>query len=1247
MGILATVKPINAPRFAPGLQNFAAPFPRIGTFCLIASLLWGAASVSAEVVYDNTTRSLNGGFVRPVEFGDEIILAGANRVVTNFLFKLFSSGLSGDEQARVRFYLNDGPPLPGVDAPVPGTVIYDSGFFSFPLNRGSLIAVPRLKVPVPDRFTWSIVFSGITQNEAAGLQLFSPPSIGINFEDYWEHSGNDWTLRTSLDGTAIDFGALMEATASLDDNTAPFISFIPDQQMDQDTTIRIPFSVRDFETASADLVLAAASTDPNLVPPDHLTLEGSGSDRVLQIIPAANQTGATTILLSVTDPSGWTDTLSFQLSVNPVNHPPTITLLPDQVVDEDTPTPAIPFAVDDLETPPANLVLGAFSSDPSLVPNGNILFSGNGSSRAVTVVPAANQAGTALIAVTVTDSGGLTASRTFRVTINPVNDPPAISEIPPQVTNEDTPTGVIAFTVGDVETPAASLAVFGHSSNTALVPNENIALAGEGPNRTVRITPAPNQFGTATITVVVTDEGGLTSIASFTITVNPVNDLPAITPIADQITRQNSAPLLIAFMVGDLETPADGLNISVTSENTQLIPSENLVLGGSGNNRTLSITPAADLSGTARIVVTVADESGGTASNSFQVTVLPGDGVGLPQITQQPQSQTVAIGASVTLTVEAIGPGPFTYQWRLNGADIGGASSASYSIPVFNLEQAGNYHVIVANAFGAVDSQIARLLPAVDPFPLADDFNARPTFTALSAVGISNNFGATLQAGEPSHAGKPGGHSVWFRWVAPGNGIATFRTTGSSFDTLLAVYRGESLGELVPLANDDDSGGFFTSQAAFNAIGGEAYQIAVDGFAGALGVIVVSWNLEITTDVLPVILVQPQDQAVAEGAPATFTVAVQDAAGLSYQWFFRDSPLPGQTNPALTINNVQPDQVGNYRVEVRLGTRSVRSHTVALEIGSGPDVFSSDKFQDVFTGGGGGVSLQSRKRPGRSGFASVAAGTLGTQTMDNSNSTTEQGEPNHGGVAGGSSRWFRLIPQANGLMVVDTSGSAIDTALAVYRGNNLLNLTLVSSNHRAPEGGGSLVKFNAGRGTNYLVAVDGVEGAQGKIRLNWKLGIAPSITAGPASQEAAVGESVSFTATASGAPAPAYQWQFNGVNLPGATGAILQLTNLQASQSGSYRVVASNFAGTATSDPAALTVHELVPIRIGAAGLNGGQLQFGVAGPAGRTVRIESSTDLIVWTQAGLIPLAQGEGTFTENVAPTPGYRFYRAVLVP
>jgi hypothetical protein len=100
------------------------------------------------------------------------------------------------------------------------------------------------------------------------------------------------------------------------------------------------------------------------------------------------------------------------------------------------------------------------------------------------------------------------------------------------------------------------------------------------------------------------------------------------------------------------------------------------------------------------------------------------------------------------------------------------------------------------------------------------------------------NFLATQEPGEPDHLGNRGGKSLWWSWTAPVNGVngsVTISPIGSDFDTLLAVYVGDSFPALSVIDADDASGGNTTSLVTFSAVAGLTHQIAVDGYNGANG----------------------------------------------------------------------------------------------------------------------------------------------------------------------------------------------------------------------------------------------------------------------------------------------------------------------------------------------------------------------------------------------------------------------------
>ena len=114
-----------------------------------------------------------------------------------------------------------------------------------------------------------------------------------------------------------------------------------------------------------------------------------------------------------------------------------------------------------------------------------------------------------------------------------------------------------------------------------------------------------------------------------------------------------------------------------------------------------------------------------------------------------------------------------------------------------------------------------------------------------------NNVNGTRETGEPSHSPdrNAGGASIWYRWTAPGTGRATFNTTGSSFDTILAIYSGTAVNALTPLVsgkNDDASSTVVTSSITVDVVAGTTYSIAVDGYnnntGAATGAVVANWT---------------------------------------------------------------------------------------------------------------------------------------------------------------------------------------------------------------------------------------------------------------------------------------------------------------------------------------------------------------------------------------------------------------------
>ena len=489
----------------------------------------------------------------------------------------------------------------------------------------------------------------------------------------------------------------------------------------------------------------------------------------------------------------------------------------------------------------------------------------------------------------------------------------------------------------------------------------------------------------------------------------------------------------------------------------------------------------------------------------------------LPSIIQQPVALTnVAPGTNLSFIVIADGSPPLRYQWRRNGVNIPDATNDTYFIPNAQITDAGLFSVIVQSTrvtpplgsqggeledvAGAASSLTVPLTFNLTNFPFSDSFGARPNVSTFVGTLAGDNTGASLENGEPRHAGKPGGHSVWMTWIAPADGIVTFSTLGSAFDTVLAAYEGTDFSGL-EIASDDDGEPFLGSRLAFNASLGQRYNISTDGFGRAAGNFLLVWNLEQTTERLPVINAQPQNQVVDLNSAAQFNVSAS-GINLTYQWLLDGQPIVGTSQSNYLINAVQDTNAGTYAVVVSNPDRSIVSHAALLQIqppgpvtvakAGGNDLLALDKFEDIVAAATNSAFPLPKPGPGRV----VAHGFSGTQIFSTIGSSKQSGEPAHCGVRGGASEWFVYQPTNSGTIIIDTDGSNFDTVLAVYvgPGTDFITLTNVAcDNNSGTNGRTSRVSFTARVNTIYWIAVDGVNDpitgrpAKGNVHLNYRL----------------------------------------------------------------------------------------------------------------------------------------------------------------
>lgn len=161
------------------------------------------------------------------------------------------------------------------------------------------------------------------------------------------------------------------------------------------------------------------------------------------------------------------------------------------------------------------------------------------------------------------------------------------------------------------------------------------------------------------------------------------------------------------------------------------------------------------------------------------------------------------------------------------------------------------------------------------PPPPNDNFSAAKVLVGAAGSVGGNNADATSEPGETN-----GYNTVWFRWTATTNGAVTFRTGGSSFDTVMCVYTGSVLTNLTAINCDDNGDTNNASLVSFNAVSGTTYQISVRGINLSRGFILLNW-------------IQPN--GIGQMLLPDLSVWADVANDYLYGWYLDRTEIPGRT----------------------------------------------------------------------------------------------------------------------------------------------------------------------------------------------------------------------------------------------------------------------------------------------------------------------------------------------------------------
>jgi hypothetical protein len=482
-------------------------------------------------------------------------------------------------------------------------------------------------------------------------------------------------------------------------NDAPTITTIANQTTNEDTAINsIAFTINDVDNTltCAGSVLKDSSNSALINATSGITVSGTAPNCFVSLNPVANANGSATVTLTVTDGS-LTTGISFSLTVNPINDAPTIGTIAAQTINEDGTTGALNFAINDIDSTLTCIDnVSKSSSNTTVLPNSYITVGGTYPNCTVTVTPPANMNGTSTITLTVFD-GFLSATSSFLVTINAVNDAPTVSAISNQTTDEDVAITTLPFTILDVDSAIdCTTSMTKSSSNAALIATAGIQITGSYPNCNVALTPVANASGTSTITLTVSDTL-LTASTTFVLTVNAVNDAPVITAVANQTILEDAATAALAVSFSDVDNTLTCASLTATSSNTALVAngSPGIVIAGTWPACTIKLTPLANANGASTITLSVTDGILTTTSTFVLNVTAVNDAPTITAITAKTTDEDVASSA-ITFTIADV-------DSAITCANVTGTSSNTTIVPNANIVITGAAQSCTAVVTGALN----------------------------------------------------------------------------------------------------------------------------------------------------------------------------------------------------------------------------------------------------------------------------------------------------------------------------------------------------------------------------------------------------------------------------------------------------------------------------------------------------------------------------------------------------------------
>lgn len=545
----------------------------------------------------------------------------------------------------------------------------------------------------------------------------------------------------------------------------------------------------------------------------------------------------------------------------------------------------------------------------------------------------------------------------------------------------------------------------------------------------------------------------------------------------------------------------------------------------SGGGSLYSFTDATGYNGTVSGTSTVIATS--AANTVFRgVALTPGLA---PTITTQPVPQSAAVGGTLSFTVAATGTAPFTYQWRKGGVALGnssvisGSSTTQLTLTNVSIADAGNYDVVVTNAYGTATSASVAVV-----------VNKLPASVTLSGLTQTYN-GATHSV---TASTSPTGLAVFILY----NGVTAAPTDAGSYSVVAlitdSVYGGSANGTLV-ISPTTQTVAFGTLPSTITV--GTPVSLSATASSG----------LPVTYSIVSGAATLSGSSLTATAA-GSITVRATQAGNGNYAAASADAVLT-VGKQSQTISFAALPDVKTDAAPITLSATASSGLPVSFALLSGPATLSGSTL--TLTGKMGTVVVKA-SQAGNSAYGAAADVVRNFAVGSTTVAPTIVSQPSSVSVQTGSSATFTVVATGTPAPTYQwrKNGAAIS-------GANSASYT-VSKAQTTDAGSYDVVVTNSAGSVTSSVARLTVSATP----------TAPTITSQLRAVTVLVGRSATLAVTATGVPDPTYRWLKDGNAITGATGTAYTVASATAGDAGTYSVVVSNSAGSVTSSGAALRV---------------------------------------------------------------------------